>query len=129
MEKVKKILRGDEQVLLVLHKANNGLSRGEILDSADGMNKGSLGFFIQKSKKGGFIQRIGHGRWELTDNGKKEAEKLRGNLPKDSGISQVTAPSNADFDLEDIHFILKLKERYGKVKLLKIIDNIKKLIE
>ena len=108
-----------------------------IRETFEGINlsRAVLGVYLSTLKKKGYIINTEHGRYVLTPAGAKRLEIY--NVLSNASVSsarlrnftQLNHTETDPLDLENVEVILALKEKYGKAKLTKILDNIKRIVQ
>lgn len=130
----------ENRILLTLLDTPS-IGRAIIAEKAD-VKKPTLNSYIQGMKKNNLIVNTEYGKYQLTEIGQKKALKLieqssgeviipsiKSTEQSQKSKSPLTEKIIDDIDLEDINTILRIKEKYGRENLLRIIDKIRKLIE
>ena len=98
------------------------------LSAKTGINPSNVVVYLKRLMTEGFVDKIKRGEYQITTKGKDRVKNLLQESNQEN-IEQSAEDSIKGVNLEDINVLLKLKQMYGKKRLLKILENIKKVIE
>jgi len=98
-----------------------------------GIKNTVLAAYLQRMKIGKLIQNVSYGKYSATPLGLSHlsevfSTEIQTNLSENKKADDKL-PKLFEMDLENIDVIFHLKQKYGKRKLLAIIEKIKKIIE
>lgn len=118
-----------EKVLLELSKTKFS-TRKKIMD-ATGIDQNSIGYHLKKLMNKGFVTKLDHGSYKVTEKGLVHVDELNERYYQESSSHRENkiGQSTGILEKDIIETAASWKRRYGKDGLIKILDNIKSLIE
>jgi len=119
-------MKNSEKLLILVAEKETALPAE--LGAKSGIAPSNVVVYLKRLSKEGYVERVKRGEYRTTQKGKDKAKILQIESTQENH-EQKNEEVTKEVNLEDINFILKLKQMYGKKKLLKILENIKKVIE
>ncbi len=119
-------MKNSEKLLILVSEKTPALPSE--LSVKTGIDPSNVVVYLNRLLNEGMVERIKRGEYQITQKGKERVKIIKVENTQEN-IEQRNEEVVREINLEDVKVILKLKQMYGKKRLLQILDNIKRLIE